>query len=143
MNHHTADPDSKPNTFDAFMKKVLGASVLDPKEFAQANMEPPKNVPRKSSKKSSNANAAFMKPMLPNAHLASIVGTDPLPRTEVVSKLWVYIKAHKLQDQINRRLIHCDENLFLILGKREVTLFELASLIGKSLTPLGRRRSRS
>ncbi|MDF1485431.1 SWIB/MDM2 domain-containing protein [Ramlibacter sp. H39-3-26] len=76
-------------------------------------------------------NAAFMKPLTPSASLAAVVGATPLPRTEVVSKLWTYIKKHDLQDKANKRLINADAKLKEIFGKAQVTMFELASLIGK------------
>lgn len=76
-------------------------------------------------------NAAFMKPLAPDAALAAIVGKEPLPRTEIISKLWTYIKAHKLQDSANKRNINADAKLKPIFGKDQVTMFELAGLIGK------------
>ena len=74
-----------------------------------------------------------MKPLTPSAALAAVVGAAPLPRTEVVSKLWVYIKKHSLQDKTNKRNINADDKLKAVFGKAQVTMFELASLIGKHL----------
>lgn len=76
-------------------------------------------------------NAAFMKPLTPDAALAAVVGAAPLPRTEIISKLWVYIKAHNLQDSANKRNINADAKLKPVFGKDQVTMFELAGLIGK------------
>lgn len=76
-------------------------------------------------------NAAFMKALTPSPALAAIVGTAPLPRTEIISKLWVYIKAHNLQDAANKRNINADANLKEVFGKPQVTMFELAGVIGK------------
>ncbi|MSQ57258.1 MAG: hypothetical protein EXR35_07055, partial [Limnohabitans sp.] len=59
---------------------------------------------------------------------------NPLPRTEVVRKIWVYIKKHGLQDKVNRRNINSDDKLRAVFGKDQVTMFELASLIGKHLS---------
>ena len=56
-----------------------------------------------------------------------------MPRTEVVSKMWVYIKKHNLQDKVNKRNINADDKLKAVFGKSQVTMFELASLIGKHL----------
>jgi hypothetical protein len=78
-------------------------------------------------------NAAFMKPLTPSAVLAVIVGKDPLPRTEVVSTLWAYIKKNGLQSVQNKRMIHADENLKKIFEKNEVSMFEMAGLIGRHL----------
>ncbi|MFT6589246.1 MAG: upstream activation factor subunit UAF30 [Rhodoferax sp.] len=78
-------------------------------------------------------NAAFMKPLTPSAALAAVVGATPLPRTEVVKQLWVYIKKHKLQDEANKRNINADAKLREVFGKAQVTMFEMAGLIGKHL----------
>ena len=76
-------------------------------------------------------NAAFMKPLAPSAALAAVVGKDPLPRTEIISKLWVYIKANNLQDAANKRMINADAKLKEVFGKPQVSMFEMAGLIGK------------
>lgn len=76
-------------------------------------------------------NAAFMKPLTPDAALAAVVGSNPIPRTEIVKKLWDYIKANNLQDPKNKRNINADAKLKPIFGKDQVTMFELAGLIGK------------
>jgi len=71
--------------------------------------------------------------MTPSASLAAVVGASPLPRTEVVSKLWVYIKKNKLQDAINKRMINADAKLKEVFSKAQVSMFEMAGLIGKHL----------
>ncbi len=76
-------------------------------------------------------NAAFMKALTPSAELAAVVGSTPLPRTAVVSKLWDYIKKNNLQDKANKRNINADDKLKAIFGKPQVSMFELAALIGK------------
>ncbi|CAN7348434.1 DNA topoisomerase III [Acidovorax sp. LjRoot129] len=76
-------------------------------------------------------NAAFMKALTPSAELAAVVGAAPLPRTEIISKLWVYIKANNLQDAKNKRNINADAKLKPLFGKPQVSMFELAGLIGK------------
>jgi chromatin remodeling complex protein RSC6 len=65
--------------------------------------------------------------------LAAVVGAAPLPRTEVVSKLWVYIKKNNLQDKVNKRNINADDKLKAVFGKAQVSMFEMAGLIGKHL----------
>ena len=75
--------------------------------------------------------AAFMKALTLSPALAAVVGDKPLPRTEIVSKLWVYIKANKLQDSINKRMINADAKLKAVFGKAQVSMFEMAGLIGK------------
>jgi len=76
-------------------------------------------------------NPAFMKPLALSAELAAVVGDKPLPRTEIVSKLWVYIKANDLQDKTNKRMINADKKLLAVFGKAQVSMFEMAGLIGK------------
>jgi len=76
-------------------------------------------------------NAAFMKPVTPSAALAEIVGSKPLPRTEVTKKLWAYIKKNKLQDKKNKRMIHADEALKPIFGKSELDMFKMTSAVSK------------
>jgi len=78
-------------------------------------------------------NAAFMKPLQPDNELAAIVGSSPLPRTEVTKKLWNYIKKNNLQDSKNRRNINADEKLRPIFGKDQVNMFEMTKLVSKHL----------
>ena len=93
---------------------------------------------RGSAKKKSGAkrkpNAAFMKPMQPSEQLANVVGSSPLPRTEVTKKLWQYIKRKGLQDAKERRMINADENLKPVFGgKGKVSMFEMTKLVNKHL----------
>jgi chromatin remodeling complex protein RSC6 len=75
-----------------------------------------------------------MKPLTPSKELAEIVGATPLPRTEVVKKLWVYIKKHDLQNPTNRRNIIADAKLKPVFGgKKEVSMFEMTKLVSKHL----------
>jgi chromatin remodeling complex protein RSC6 len=80
------------------------------------------------------ANSAFMKPLKPSEALATIVGDKPLPRTQVVKKLWVYIKKKGLQDKKNRRMINADDNLKVVFaGKKQVSMFDMTKLVSKHL----------
>lgn len=89
---------------------------------------------KKTAKKSARKpNAAFMKPMTPSDMLAGVVGAIPLPRTEVVKKMWDYIKKNKLQDDLNRRMINADAKLKEIFGKAQVSMFEMTKYINKHL----------
>jgi chromatin remodeling complex protein RSC6 len=74
-------------------------------------------------------NAALSKPLKLSPELQAVVGAGPMPRTEVVKQLWVYIKKHDLQNPANKRNILADEKLKAIFGKGEVTMFEMAKLI--------------
>lgn len=81
------------------------------------------------------ANAAFMKPMTVSSDLAAIVGKGPMPRSEVVKKLWEYIKKNKLQDAKNKRNINADANLKVVFGgKSVVNMFEMTKLVSKHLS---------
>ena len=90
---------------------------------------------KKTAKKSARKpNAAFMKPMTPSAALSEVVGTKPIPRTEVTKKLWAYIKKNKLQDAKNRRNIKADDALKTVFGgKAVVNMFEMTKLVNKHL----------
>ena len=90
---------------------------------------------KKTAKKSARKpNAAFMKPMTPSAALSEVVGSKPIPRTEVTKKLWAYIKKNKLQDAKNRRNIKADDNLKAVFGgKTMVNMFEMTKLVNKHL----------
>ena len=80
------------------------------------------------------ANAAFMKPLTPDAALAAVVGPAPLPRTEVTKKLWVYIKAKNLQDPNDKRTIIADAKLLPIFdGAKKIDMFAMTKLIGGHL----------
>ena len=74
-----------------------------------------------------------MKALKPTEELAAIVGAEPLPRTEVTKRLWDYIKAHNLQNPANKRNILCDDKLKAVMGKDEVTMFEMTKLVGQHL----------
>ena len=81
------------------------------------------------------ANSAFMKPMAVSAELAAVVGEGPMPRPEVVKKLWVYIKGHNLQDPSDKRNINADETLKKVFGgKATVNMLDMAKLISKHLS---------
>ena len=96
-----------------------------------------KSARKKKAKKSGakrTPNAAFMKAMTPSAQLSTVVGSSPLPRTEVTKKLWAYIKRKGLQDSKNRRNINADDNLKPVFGgKAQVSMFEMTKLVNKHL----------
>ncbi len=96
--------------------------------------KPAKKAAKKPAKKKSarKPNAAFMKPVQPDAALAEVVGEKPMPRTELTKKLWAYIKKHGLQDQKNKRNINADDKLKAVFGgKKTVSMFEMTKLVGK------------
>ena len=89
----------------------------------------------KRSGKKRTPSAAFMKPVKPDAALSAVVGSNPLPRTELTKKLWQYIKRHGLQDAKNRRAINADDNLRPVFGGRsQVTMFDMTKLVNKHVS---------
>jgi len=101
---------------------------------APAKKAPAKKAAPKKSGAKRKPNAAFMKAMTPSATLGAVVGTSPLPRTEVTKKIWDYIKKNKLQDAVNRRLINADDKLRAVFGgKSKVSMFEMTKLVSNHL----------
>jgi chromatin remodeling complex protein RSC6 len=95
-----------------------------------------KAATKKATKKAGSKrkpNAAFMKPLTPSSALAEVVGSSPMPRTQVVKKLWAYIKKNGLQDSKNRRNINADSKLKAVFGKNTVSMFEMTKLVSKHL----------
>ena len=112
-------------------KTVAAKKVAPAKKEAAPKAAPAKKAAAKPAAKKRTPNAAFMKALTLSKELAAVLGDKPLPRTEIVSKLWVYIKANKLQDSINKRMINADAKLKAVFGKAQVSMFEMAGLIGK------------
>jgi upstream activation factor subunit UAF30 len=118
-------------------KKVAAKKAAPAKKVAAKKAAPAKKVAakkpaaKKAPAKKRTPNAAFMKALTLSPALAAVVGDKPLPRTEIVSKLWVYIKSKGLQDKVNKRMINADEKLRAVFGKAQVSMFEMAGLIGK------------
>lgn len=109
------------------VKKATKKAVKKPAKKAAKKAAPKKKVKRKP-------NAAFMRPVQPDALLAVVVGSTPIPRTEVTKKLWAYIKKNNLQDPKARREINADAALKAVFGgKGRVNMFEMTKLVGKHL----------
>lgn len=108
--------------------KTSPASKASPAKSATAGKTAAKAA---APAKKRTPNPAFMKALTLSPELSAVVGDKPLPRTEIVSKLWVYIKAHDLQDKANKRMINADSKLLAVFGKPQVSMFEMAGLIGK------------
>jgi len=110
-------------------KAAKKAAAKKPVKKAAAKKPAKKAAKKKTARK---PNAAFMKPVQPDAILAAIVGDKPLPRTEIMKKTWVYIKKFALQDKKNRRQINADDKLKALFGgKASVTMFEMTKHIFK------------
>jgi chromatin remodeling complex protein RSC6 len=103
-----------------------------PKKAAPKKAAPKKAAPKKAAKR--KPNAAFMKAMTPSSVLSAVIGSNPMPRTEVTKKIWDYIKKNKLQDSLNKRLINADEKLKAVFGgKGKVSMFEMTKLVSNHL----------
>jgi chromatin remodeling complex protein RSC6 len=118
-------------------KRTMRAKARPKARKAKAKAKPkmkarpkakPKAKPKMRAKR--KPNPAFMKPLTPDSALAAIVGSDPLPRTEITKRLWTYIKKNGLQDPVNKRNINADEALKRVFGGRSsVTMFEMTKLV--------------
>jgi upstream activation factor subunit UAF30 len=104
-----------------------------PKKAAKKKAAPKKAAPKKAAKKKSarKPNAAFMAPLTLSDALAKVVGSKSLPRTEIIKKIWVYIKKNNLQDKTNKRMINADANLKPIFVKDQISMFEMAGALNK------------
>ena len=80
------------------------------------------------------ANSAFMKPMQPSPELAKVVGSDPLPRSEVTKKVWDHIKKNNLQNPENKREIIADDKLEPVFGSKRLNMFQMTKAINKHLS---------
>jgi len=120
-------PAKKPAAKKAPAKKP--AAKKAPAKKAAAKKAPAK----KPAAKKRTPSAAFMKAMMPSAALAAIIGDKALPRTEVTKKVWEYIKKNSLQDKVKRTMINADAKLREVLGKAQVSMFEMTKLINSHL----------
>ncbi len=123
-------------------KKATKKAAKKPAKKAATKKAAPKKAAPKKAKKAAapkkktarKPNAAFMKPLAPSATLAEVVGKGSMPRTEVVKKMWAYIKKNGLQDKKNKRMINADAKLKTIFGgKGQVSMFDLAKILSKHL----------
>jgi chromatin remodeling complex protein RSC6 len=112
--------------------KKPAAKKATAKKSAPKKAAPKKAAPKKAAKR--KPNAAFMKAMTPSSVLSAVIGSAPMPRTEVTKKIWDYIKKNKLQDSVNKRLINADEKLRAVFGgKGKVSMFEMTKLVSNHL----------
>ncbi len=120
----------------ATAKKATKKKAAPKKATAKKTVK--KAAPKKATAKKKVArkpNAAFMRPLTPSGPLAAIIGSRPMPRTEVTSEIWKYIKKNKLQNAVNRRMIDADEKLKALFGKAQASMFELTKFVSKHLKP--------
>lgn len=104
------------------------ATKAAPKKAAAKKAPAKKAAAKKSTRK---PNAAFMAPLTPSSQLAEVIGNKGMPRTEIVKKIWEYIKKNNLQDKKNRRMLNADAKLKPIFGKDQISMFELAKAVNK------------
>lgn len=90
-----------------------------------------KAAPKKAAKR--KPNAAFLTPHTVSADLAAVVGSKPLSRPDIIKKIWDYIRKHKLQDSVNKRMINADATLKPVFGKEQVSMFDLAKIISANI----------
>ncbi len=100
--------------------------------MSEATKKPAAKAAAKPKAKSAGP-SAFSKPLTPSPELAAVVGNDPLPRTAVVSKVWEYIKKHKLQNEANKKEIVADAKLKAVFGRDKVTMFEMNKYLNQHL----------
>ena len=118
----------------AAKKKAASKSKKSTRKTAKKST---RKTAKKSARKSTTKrkpNAAFMKAMQPSDQLSEVIGSSPMPRTEVTKKLWAYIKRKGLQDKKNRRMINADENLRPIFRRDQVSMFEMTKLVNRHLS---------
>ena len=131
----TAKKAAKKPAKKAAVKKVAAKKPAK-KAAKKAAKKPAKKAAKKPAKKkvARKPNAAFMRPVTPSSILAAVIGDKAIPRTEVTSKIWAYIKKLNLQDKINRRMINADEKLKAVFGgKKQVSMFEMTKLVSNHL----------
>jgi chromatin remodeling complex protein RSC6 len=115
--------------YDARSSKAVGVGSGSPGVETRFKTKGESNMAK------AKANSAFMKPLKVSEALVAVVGKGPLPRSEVVKKLWIYIKKNKLQDEKNKRNINADASLKVVFGgKKVVNMFEMTKLVSKHLS---------
>lgn len=133
-----AKPAPKAAKKAAPKKAVKAAPKAAPKKVAPKKAAPKKAAPKKAAAKkaapkkaaSKAAKPGLMAPLTVSAELGAIVGNKALPRTQIIKKIWDYIKANKLQDKVNRRMINADEKLLVLFkGKQQISMFDLAKIV--------------
>ena len=125
-----AKPAAKPAAKKAAAKPAAQPAAQPTAQPAAKKAAAKKAAPAKAKRTPS---AAFMKPMTPSAALAAVVGAKALPRTEITRKVWEYVKKNSLQDKVQKRMINADAKLKEVLGKAQVSMFEMTKIISGHL----------
>ena len=133
-------PKAAPKTAKkAAPKKAVKAAKKAAPKKAVAKKAAPKKAAKKAAPKkaaSKGPKPGLAAPLNVSAEMGAIVGNKPLPRTQIIKKIWDYIKANKLQDKVNRRMINADEKLLVVFGgKKQISMFELAKIVNNHVSP--------
>jgi DNA topoisomerase-3 len=118
----------------AATKKVASGATPTRATTSKALKAPAKKVAKTAAAKTPRKAPAAGAGSIPSAELAAVIGAEPIARAQVIKKLWDYIKANNLQDATNKRAINADAKLLEVFGKPQVSMFELAGIVGKHLT---------
>jgi chromatin remodeling complex protein RSC6 len=116
--------------------KKAAAKKAAPKKAAAKKAAPKKAAAKKAAPKKKSArkpNAAFMAPLNATPALAEVIGSKPMPRTEIIKKIWEYIKKNNLQDNKNKRMINSDGKLRSLFGKDQISMFDLAKIVNNNV----------
>lgn len=114
--------------------KKAPAKATTKKAAAAPKKASAKGAAKGAAKKSARKpNAAFMAPLTPNNTLAEVIGNKPIPRTEIVKKVWDYIKKNGLQDKTNKRMINADAKTKPLFGKAQISMFDLAKIVNNNI----------
>jgi upstream activation factor subunit UAF30 len=116
-------------------RKKTAAKKSSKKAAKRSSAKKATRKPAKKAAKKRTPSAAFMRPVQPDNALSAVVGSSPLPRTELTKKLWAYIKRNGLQDSKNRRAINADDKLRPVFGgKSQVTMFDMTKMVNKHVS---------
>lgn len=116
-------------------KKTARKSAKKSARRPAARKKTAKKAAKRSSGKKRTPSAAFMRPVTPDSALSAVVGSSPLPRTELTKKLWAYIKRNGLQDSKNRRAINADDKLRPVFnGRSQVSMFDMTKLVSRHVS---------
>jgi len=110
------------------------AKKTDTKAASKSTTKKAASKKETGEKSGRKPNAAFMAELKPSENLAAVIGDKPLPRTEIIKKIWDYIKEHKLQDEKNKRMINADAKLKKLFGADQVSMFDLAKIVSQNVS---------
>jgi|SRR5579863_4976668 len=117
----------------AVAKKVVKKAAA-PKKAALKKKVAPKKAAKKTATKKASPNTGFNAPLTASSALADVIGSNPMARTEIIKKIWEYIRRNNLQDKTNRRMINADAKLkTLFSGKDQVSMFDLAKIVSENV----------